>query len=115
MDRCFQENNFPKWMVTGKVWLCEKKIEKGNLVSNFRPVTCLPLGWKLLTGFLAEELYEHLKKTNMLPWEQKGWRKGSRRPKDQLLMAKLIMKGCKRQLILFAVAWIDHRKDYDMV
>ena len=73
-------------MVTGKTLHCVKNIEKENLVSNFRPITCLPLIWKLLTGTLAEELYEHLEKTNLLPWEQKGCRKGSRDTKDQLLI-----------------------------
>ena len=64
---------------------------------NFRPITCLPLIWKLLTGILAEELYEHLKKKkNSLPWEQKGYRKGSRGTKDQLLIDKMIVKDCKR-------------------
>ena len=54
-------------MVTGKTLLCIKEIQKGNLVSNFRPITCPPLIWKLLTGILAEELYEHLEKTHSLP------------------------------------------------
>ena len=49
-------------MVTGKTLLCIEEIQKGKLVSNFRPITCLPLIWKLLTGILAEELYEYLKK-----------------------------------------------------
>ena len=65
-------------MVTGKTLLCVNEIEKGNLMSNCRPITCLPLIWKLLTGILTEELYEHLEKTNLLPWKQKGCRKGSR-------------------------------------
>ena len=34
--------------------------------------------WKLLTGILATELYEHLEKTNSLPLEQKECRKESR-------------------------------------
>ena len=71
-----------KWMVTRKTLLCIKEIQKGNLVSNFRPITWLPLIWKLLTGILAEELYEHLEKTNSLPWEQKGYRKGNRGTKS---------------------------------
>ena len=75
LDRCVQENNLLKWMATGKTLLCKKKFKKGNLVSNFRPITCLPLIWKLLTGILAEELYEHLKKTNSLPCEQQGCKK----------------------------------------
>ena len=98
LDRCLQENNFPKWMVTGKTLLCIKEIEKGNLVSNFGPITCLPLIWKLLTGILDEELYGHLEKTNSLPQEQKGCRKGCGDIKDQLLIDKIIVKNCKRRL-----------------
>ena len=85
------------------------------MVSNFGPIICLPLIWKLLTGILAEELYEHLEKTNSLPWEQKGCRKGSRGTKDQLLIDKMIVKDWKRWLTSLAVAWIDYCKAYDMV
>ena len=59
LDRCLQENNVPLWMVTGKTLLCVKELEKGNAVAIFRPITCLPLLWKLLTGILAEELYDN--------------------------------------------------------
>ena len=62
--------NLPKWMVTAKTLSCIKEIQKGNLVSNFRPTTCLALIWKLLTYILAEELHEHLEKANSLSWEQ---------------------------------------------
>ena len=86
----------PSWMVTGKTLLCVKELEKGNAVANFRPTTCLPLLRKLLTGILAEELYEHLEQANILPWEQKGCRKGSRETKDQLLIDKMIVKNCKK-------------------
>ena len=92
-----------------------KELEKGNAVANFRPITCLPLLWKLLTGILAEELYEHLEQANILPWEQKGSRKGSQGTKDQLLIDKIIVKNCKKRLTSLAVAWIDYRKAYDMV
>ena len=96
LHRCLQENNVPSWMVTGKTLLCVKELEKGNAVANFRPTTCLPLLRKLLTGILAEELYEHLEQANILPWEQKGCRKGSRETKDQLLIDKMIVKNCKK-------------------
>ena len=84
-------------------------------MSNFRSIICLTLIWKLLTGILAAELYEHLGKTNLLLWKQKGCRKGSRGIKDQLLIDKMIVKDCKRRLTSLAVAWIDYRKAYDMV
>ena len=84
-------------------------------MSDFRPITCLPLIWKLLTGILTEELYEHLEKTNSLPRKQKGCRKGSRGTKDQLLIDKMIVKDCKIRLTSLTVAWTDYRKAYDMV
>ena len=102
-------------MVTRKTLLFIKGIQKGKLVSIFRPTTSLPLIWKFRTDILAEELYEHLEKTNSLPWEQKGCRKGSRGTKDQLLIDKMIVEDCKRWLTLLAVTWIDYCKAYDMV
>ena len=102
-------------MVTEKTLLCVEELEKGNAVANFRPITCLPLLWKLLTGILAEELYEHLEQANILPWEQKGCSKGNRGTEDQLLIDKMIVKNSKKRLTSLAVAWIDYRKAYDMV
>ena len=34
--------------------------EDGNAAENYRPITCLPLMWKLLTGMIAEEMYNSL-------------------------------------------------------
>ena len=115
LDKCLQENSVPKWMVIGKTLLCVKEIEKGNIVSNFKPITCLPLLWKLLTGVLAEELYRHLEGNDLLSWDQKCCRNGSRGTKDQLLIDKMIVQNCKWRLTSLGVAWIDYRKAYDMV
>ena len=59
-------------------------------------------------------MYKYPEKTNPLPWEQKGCRKGSGGTKDQLLIHQMIVKDCKRQLTSLAVAWIDYRKAYDV-
>ena len=45
---------------------------KGNVTSNYRPITCLPLMWKLLTGVIADQIYAHLDQEKLLPEEQKG-------------------------------------------
>ena len=68
-----------------------KEKEKGNVVPNFRPVTCLPLMWKVFTGVM-EELYKHLEKNKLLPDEQKGCRRRSRGTKDQLLINKIVIR-----------------------
>ena len=38
---------------------------------TYRPITCLPLMWKLLTGMVAEETYNYLDREKLLPEEQK--------------------------------------------
>ena len=69
----------------------------------------------LWTAVLADELYRHLDEKDLLLWEQKGCRKGSRDTKDQLLIDKTIVKNCKRILTSLGVAWVDYSKVYDIV
>ena len=105
----------PGWMTYGKTVLCLKDPEKGNAVDNYRPISCLPLMWKLLTGTLANEMYEFLDKNNIFPEEQKGCKRKSRGTKDQLLIDKAILKDCKVRKTNLGMAWIDYRKAFDMV
>ncbi len=71
-DDCLQQNSIPEWMTKGRTVLIIKDKELGTLVTNFRPITCLPLLWKLLTGIIAEETYQHRELKDLLPEEQKG-------------------------------------------
>ena len=61
----------PFW-ISGRTTLIMKDANKGTVASNFRPITCLPLMWKLLTGMTADSLYNYLQDSNLLPHEQKG-------------------------------------------
>ena len=61
LDSLFGDGGkIPGWMTYGKTVLCLKDSEKGNAVDNYRPISCLPLMWKLLTGILANGMYEFL-------------------------------------------------------
>lgn len=99
----------------GRTVLIQKDVTKGTTSSNYRPIACLPLMWKLLTGMFAEEAYVHLKDNNLLPEEQKGCRKRSRGTKDQLLIDKAIMAEARRKKRFLGMAWVDYKKAYDMV
>ena len=44
--------------------------------------------WKLMTGTIAESIYNFLDVNDKLPVEQKGCKKKSRGTKDQLLIGK---------------------------
>ena len=74
---------------------------QGNAAENYRPKTCLPLMWMVLTGVIAEKMYE------LLSEEQKRCRRGSRVTKDQLLINKPVFKYCKKRYTNLSMAWID--------
>ena len=76
------------WITKGRNILMEKNKEKGKAVSNYRPITCLPLVQKLLTGVIAEEVYGFLDTNLLLSQEQKGCRRKSRGANDLLFIDK---------------------------
>ena len=109
-----EERPLPDWMVFGKTVLCQKNLTKGCAVDYYRPRSCLPFMWKLLTRMLAEKMYSHLERENVLPSEQTGCGKGSPGRKDQLLNDKTVSRECKRHTNL-AMACIDYKKAYGTV
>ena len=48
--------------------------------------------WKLLTGVIADQIYEHLDQETLLPEEQKECRKGSRGTNDLLYIDRAVIK-----------------------
>ena len=109
------EDDLPEWMTHGRTVLCQKDPQKGNIADNYRPITCFPLMWKLLTGVIAEEMYNYLEREKILPEEQKGCKRGIRGTKDQLLIDKTVLKDCKKRHTNLSIAWIDYRKAFHLV
>ena len=95
--------------------LCQKNLQNSNMADNYQPITCLPLMWKLLTGVIAEEMYNYIELEKILPEEQKGCKRVSRGTKDQLLINKSVLKDCKKRHANLSMVWIDYRKAYDLV
>ena len=73
---CLDSGFGPSWLTRVRTSLLQKDKNKGNVASNYRPITCLPLIQKLLTGVIADQIYAHLDQEKLLPEEQKGCRKG---------------------------------------
>ena len=67
------DNSPPAWTTHDRTVFCQKNSGKSNAVENYRPMACLPLMWKLLTGVIAEEIYDYLEQGKLLPEEQKGF------------------------------------------
>ena len=104
----------PSWLTRERTSLLQKDKSKGNVASNYRPITCLRLMWKLLTGVIADQIYAHLDQEKLLPQEQKECRKGSRGTNDLFYIDRAVNKVKSRDKNL-AMAWIDYKKTYDMV
>ena len=114
-DMINNNKDIPDWLTKGRTVLCQKDPQKGDAVDNFRPISCLPLMWKLMTGIISDVMYEFLVESDYLPLEQKGCKKQSRGAKDQLLIDKAILRDSKKKHRNLAMAWVDYRKAYDMV
>ena len=54
---------------------------------------------------MGNELYKHLEERDLLPDEQKGYRRTSRGTKDQLLIEKMVIRNCKRRQTGFGMVW----------
>ena len=67
--------SIPNWMNTGRTILCQKDPGRENAVDNYRPITFLPLMWKLLTGMISNALYDFMESSGKLLIEQKGCRR----------------------------------------
>ena len=115
LQLCLNSGKVPLWMVKGRTVLIQKDPKKGIAASNYRPIACLPIMWKVLTGIFADKIYDHLAENDLLPDEQKGCRKNSRGTKDQLLIDKAITKDARSKGRCLNMAWVDYKKAYDMV
>ena len=103
------------WLTRGRTSVLQKDKSKGNVASNYKPITFLPLMWKLLTSVIADQIYAHLDQEKLLPEMQKGCRKSSRGTNDLLYTDRAILKEVKSRNKNLAMAWIDYKKTYDMV
>ena len=95
LKECLDSGFVPSWLTRGRTSLLQKDKSKGNVASNYRPITCLPLMWKLLAGVIADQIYAHLDQEKLLPEKQKGCRKGSRGTNDLLYIVRAVVKEVK--------------------
>ena len=97
-----------KWMTLGKTVLFQKDASKGNAADNYRPISFLSLMWNLITGTIAESIYNSFDLNDKLPIEQKRYRKKSRGTENQLLIGKTILRDCKKSYKNLGMAWSDY-------
>ncbi|KAL1461991.1 hypothetical protein WDU94_013846 [Cyamophila willieti] len=75
----------PEFFTQGLTYLKPKTNETNN-PTKYRPITCLPTIYKILTSVITSKVNEHLTNNNIMKEEQKGSRKNSRGCKEQLII-----------------------------
>ena len=115
VKECLESGFVPSWFTRERTSVLQKDKSKGNVACNYRPIACLLLMWKLLTGVIVDQIYAHLDQEKLTPEEQKGCRKSSRGTNDLLYIDRAVIKEVKSRNKNLAMAWIDYEKAYDMV
>ena len=109
------EEQAPVWLTEGTTHLLPKS-ENTDQPNQYRPITCLPTVYKLLTGIIADSMYDHLMKTNnLISLQQSGCRRDCYGVKDQLLLNKTVTENARRNGKNLFMAWIDYKKVFDSV
>ena len=115
LNECIEVGDVSGWLVEGRTILVMKNSKKGTGVGNYKPIACLNLIWKLLTGIISEKTYNHSEKSKVLPEEQKGSRRKCQGTKDQLAIERCILQNCRKRKANLSIAWLDYKKAYNMV
>ena len=90
LNECIEVGDVPGWLAEGRTILVMKGSKKGTEEGNYRPIACLDLIWKFLTGIISDKSYDHLEENKLLPEERKGSRK-CQGTKYQLVIDRFIL------------------------
>ena len=112
----FQPENCPDWLTTGQTQttLITKKEPTRN-PSNYRPITCLPVMYKILSSFVTSQMSHHVDTNKIIPNKQKGNASNTYGTMDLLIINKMVMDNVKLKQRNISTAWIDYKKTFGSV
>jgi hypothetical protein len=109
-----EEDQTREWLTAGVTLLIPKN-ENTEKPKNYRPITCLPTIYKLITSIISKWMQRYIDDQNLMPKEQKGCCRGSKGCKDQLLISKAILQESKCRKKHLCMVGIDYQKAFDRV
>nr|CAI5864221.1 unnamed protein product [Callosobruchus analis] len=109
-----QPNRLPKFLTQGITYIKPKNADTKN-PANYRPITCLPTLYKIITATICRSIEQHLTQNNILTEEQKGCRKQSQGCKEQLIIDTVIMEQTRKENRNLHTCFIDYKKAFDSV
>jgi hypothetical protein len=76
-NKLIEEDSIPEWLTAGVTNLIPSNEYTGN-PKNYRPVTCPPTTYKLITSIIRRRMQKYMENENLLPKEQKGCSNGTK-------------------------------------
>jgi hypothetical protein len=70
-NKLIEEDSILERLTAGVTYLIPKNENTEN-PKNYRPVTCLPTTYKLITSIVSRRMHKYMDDENLLPKEQKG-------------------------------------------
>ncbi|XP_066248158.1 uncharacterized protein [Euwallacea similis] len=111
-DVISRPQRMPRFLTQGATYLLPKSPEQTEDPSKYRPITCLPTMYKVITFWLARRIYTHCDK-NIIVELQKGCTKGAMGCKEQLIIDSVICNQAYSKNRILYMAYIDYKKAID--
>ncbi|KAL0852393.1 hypothetical protein ABMA28_000587 [Loxostege sticticalis] len=108
------EENLPDFVTKGITHMLPKSSDTAN-PSQYRPITCLPTLYKLITSCITMRMNSHIEANNILAEEQKGCRQSHKGCKEQLIIDSTILKHANKHNRNLHLTYIDYKKAFDSV
>ena len=115
LNECIEEGDVPGWLVEVRTVLMLKDSKKGTEMGNYRPLACLNMIWKFLTGIIIDEKYDHSQKNNYYQKNKKEVEESTKGRKINLGYKDAYCKiAGKERMARKNMALVDCNKAYDM-
>lgn len=108
-------DKLPGYFTEGITYMLPKSCNDTNGPGGYRPITCLPSIYKILSSILKTKIYDHVTTNNILAFEQNGARTQSRGSKELLVTDTIITKQARIKCKDLSIGWIDYRKAFDSI
>lgn len=110
-NKALEQGEFPSSMKNAKVSVLHKGGDK-NEISNYRPISVLPIFSKGLEKLIACRLEHFLLKHSVITDAQFGFRKGKSTESALLLQKEIIVQNIENKLLTLGI-FIDFSKAFD--
>lgn len=106
--------DMPAFLTLGSTYMLPKS-DLTEDPAHYRPITCLPTLYKILTACITNKIYKHVEENNILAEEQKGCKRDHRGCKEQLVIDSVVLGQAQKEQRHIYTAFIDYKKAFDSV